>query len=156
MNERQADSQYKLSKGRPLGQNSLNDEKSNETNIVNKRHIESGGGEKTIAKSTFILMIGVGLVLDLVGLIPALGWFTSSLILILIYLKLGVKFHLKNVLKFGSCDLVKLVPGLSIIPAFTLSVILNLGPMIEGLEDTIPGGEAVAHSVQKALSATKK
>ncbi len=152
MNERQAAAQRDYSQGKSPGKDSSpTQEKMN----YNGELIE-GGDEKKIAKSTFIIMIGVGLVLDLIGLIPALGWFTSSLILILIYLKLGVKFHLKNVLKFGGCDLIKLIPGLSIIPAFTLSVILNLGPMIEGLEDSIPGGEIVAHSVQKAISMTKK
>jgi predicted nucleic acid-binding Zn ribbon protein len=151
MNEKQATTQQKLSHRRPIGQDSTDD---SDTDI--EQNTEITNDEKKIKKSTFIIMIGVGLLLDAVGLIPLLGWFTSSLILILIYLKLGVKFHLKNVLKFGACDLIKLIPGLSIIPAFTLSVILNLGPMIEGLEDAIPGGEAVVHSVQKALSDTKK
>ena len=152
MNEKQATRQRDFSQGKNPGRDSLSDR--DETNYSNG--VVGGSNEKKILKSTFIIMIGVALVLDLIGLIPFLGWFISSLILILIYLKLGVKFHLKNVMKFGGCDLIKLIPGLSIIPSFVLSVILNLGPMTEGLEDSIPGGEAIAHSVQKAISMTKK
>lgn len=150
MNERQANTQHKLSKGRSLGQDSSSAYSDTENIQTNTE------GEKKISKAKFIMMIAVGLILDIIGLIPFLGWLFSSVVLILIYYKLGVKFHLKNILKFGSCDLIKLIPIISIIPTFTLAVILNIGPMVEGVEDMIPGGEGVVHKVQKAMSMTKK
>ncbi len=152
MNERQARTQHRLSTRGYLGEDSSDDfdeEEYSENSSGDK-------GEKTITKTTFIIMIIVGLVLDIIGLLPILGWFVSSVILILIYLKLGVKFHFKNVSKFAACDLIKLIPILDIIPAFTLAIILNLAPMVEGLSESIPGGPAIANKVQKAMSMTKK
>ena len=183
MNERQAIAQSSLSRGENPGQDSskrrfrrtseINDMKNGGEDIdendfdgdENDDDSEGGdseggtttsGGEKKISKSTFGWMLAIALILDGIGLIPIIGWSISSVILILIYLKLGVKFHIKNVLKFGACDLIKLIPGLSLIPAFVLSVILNVGPMVEGIEESIPGGEMVQHAVQKAISTTKR
>jgi hypothetical protein len=159
MNERQAKSQHTLSHGRPLGSDSEqrgddNDSLKQNPNTVGGEEVEEN--ENKISKSVFGIMLGVGLVLDIIGLIPLIGWGISTMILIFTYIKLGVKFHIKNVIKFGSCDAVKLIPGLSLVPGFVLSVILNLGPMVEGLADEIPGGENIAHAVQKSMSMTKK
>jgi hypothetical protein len=155
MNERQARTQHKLSTGGDLGQDS-SDNFNDKKNVGGDKVEEIGDDKKTITKTTFIIMIGVGLILDVISLIPFLGWFFSTVVLILIYLKLGVKFHLKNILKFGSCDLIELIPVINVVPAFTLATILNLGPMVEGIEDLVPAGEAVAHKVQKMMSMTKK
>jgi hypothetical protein len=152
MNERQARAQHRLSTGGHLGRDSSSDFDSEDYPEVSS----AGEGEKEITMTTFIIMLIVGLCLDILGLVPLIGWGLSSIILILIYLALGVKFHLKNVLKFGGCDLAKFVPFVSIIPTFMLAVILNLGPMVAGLSDKIPGGAAVANKVQKAMSMTKK
>ena len=157
MNVPQAQAQNRLSHGINPGRDSSEDFSlsKNPKNSQNKPKQE-GSLEKKITKGTFITMLGVGLILDIVGLLPLVGWFVSSITLIVIYDILGVKFHIKNILKFGSCDIVKLIPGLSLVPAFVLSVVLNLGPMVEGIEKTIPGGEQLAHTVQKAMATTKK
>jgi len=159
MNEEQADSQYKLSRGIPRGRNSVNnseDDDGYEENPSQKSVRGGQNGGKTISKSVFIAMIVVGLLLDVLGVVPVIGWFTSSVILIGIYIKLGVEFHFKNILKFGGCDALKLIPGVSIIPTFTLAVILNLLPIVDNLGGSIPGGENIANKVQKAISMTKK
>ena len=180
MNERQAIAQSSLSRGENPGQDSSKrrfrrtsernrldneDEEMNEDDFNDYENGDDGdsegettesGGEKKISKSTFGWMFPIFLILDVIALVPIIGYSISTVTIILIYRKLGVKFHIKNVLKFGACDLTKAIPGLSLIPAFVLSLILNVGPMVEGIEESIPGGEMVQHAVQKAISTTKR
>ncbi|MEI6553083.1 MAG: hypothetical protein WCO09_00785 [bacterium] len=167
MNYKQARIQGRLSQGKSLGQDSSirpskhnqnNNEDANDDryNIYTKNR-DSGEDrkDKKVSKTTFLIMLFVALILDIIGLVPILGWFISSLILIIIYIKLGVKFHLKNILKFGACDTLKFIPFLSLFPSFFLSVFLNLGPMVDGIEkmiakavemltDVVAGGDEIA------------
>ncbi len=175
MNERQAAAQNTLSEGRALGQDSSSlkkiqrrnraiqegvwDEEDERNFDIKSEYNEDGEiDDKKISKSTFIAMIVVGLILDTIAILPVLGWLFSTIVLILIYISLGVKFHIRNVLKFGACDVIKLIPLISVFPAFVLSIFLNLGPMIEGVDklvDSVPGGEMV-NQVSKVALRNKK
>lgn len=103
--------------------------------------------EKTISRSTYKKMLVAAIVLDvltaLINLIPFVGgiistvfiWAPGFLVFFFIYRKLGVKFHLKNTSKFGISALIEAIPVINALPGFTLSVILNLRPMIKDDED---------------------
>lgn len=154
----QLKAQQKLSHGQNPGTDSSGvslDDNSSSKNTPGITTKTSGGGRK-ISRTVFGIMLAVGLFLDIIGVIPFIGWGISSLALLFIYIMLGVEFHMKNIFKFGACDFIKLIPGLSVIPTFVLSVILNLGPMVEDLGKGIPGGEQLANKAQQALSMTKK
>jgi len=164
MNERQAESQYKLSNKRSLGRNSLinnreeddfdeeDDEGGNEDVVFGVKN-ES---EKRVTVKVFLLSIVLGIVLDIISIIPFIGWFIGTVSLLLLYWKLGVKFHFKNIMKFGSCDLIEFIPAISIIPAFTLAIILNVGPMVWGGGQDQEDAPEPSHAVQKTMSMIKK
>ncbi len=170
MNERQADVQHKLSHGRPLGQDSFNDDDSNENN-TQKKNMQGGtesDNDTHITKKTFIVVLFIATILDLFGfllnLIPVIGgaagdiviWFPGMVFLFIVYLKLGVKFTSKNSLKIAGCSIIEIIPVLNALPAFMLSVILTLGPMVaKDIVEEIPGGEKIANKVQQAISTRK-
>lgn len=164
MNEKQAESQYKLSNKRYLGRNSLTkdleeddfDEEDDEGNNEDVVFGSESQGEKRVTVKVFLLSIVLGVVLDVISVIPFIGWFIGTVSLLLLYWKLGVKFHFKNIMKFGSCDLVEFIPAISIIPAFTLAVILNVGPMVWGGGQDQEDAPEPSHAVQKAMSMIKK
>ena len=159
MNERQALTQESLSKGKDLGTSSSKENTAGSTNE---------GGGSTISKKTFQQVLAFAIFLDsaslLINLIPIVGgvvatvfiWIPGMMALFIIYLKLGVPFHFKNSMKFAGCNVIEMIPILNALPGFTLSVIVNLGPLVkkEEGEGGMFGGNSVQSKIQQALSKT--
>lgn len=157
MNERQAKAQETLSKGESQG-----------TDSVSVNTPINTSNDSQLSKSTFFKVLLIASVLDLfsflLNLIPFVGgifadviiWLPGTVILFIIYLRMGVKFNNKNSLKIAGCSLIEIIPVLNALPGFIASVVLTLGPMIaKDLIGEIPGGEQI-NEVQKSLSSIKK
>jgi hypothetical protein len=159
MNERQAESQYKLSNKRNPGRSSVfkkneEDDFEDEDSMYLNSEDEP---EKRVSVKAFLLSIIFGLVLDVVSFfLPILGWSVGTVLIILLYFKLGVKFHFKNLMKFGGCSFIESIPVINMFPAFTLAIILNVGPMVWGGEQEGEEPSQSAHKVQRAISMIKK
>lgn len=136
-----------MNEDQALAQQQLAQEMEDQTNG------DSSSEEKTITRSTFYKMIALAAVFDivsaLINLIVVVGGFISTVFItapgfglfFFIYRKLGLKFHLKNSSKFGSSALIEAIPILNALPGFVLSVVLNLGPMIQKDDNNDNGGD---------------
>ena len=170
MNERQARAQEGLAKGGGLGQDSSKrslrrgQNGDEEENDEYNESVEYGAEEETppekkISKLTFGAMIVVAILLSVLAFfLPFIGWLVGTVVMGVAYWALGVKFNKKNLLKFGACDVVELIPVINVIPTFILSVFLNLGPMVQGVEElanSIPGGELAEQVAKIALKGKK-
>ena len=164
MNERQANAQRNLQEGKGLGQDSSRRSFRRGQNEYGEEDEEYGVEEETppekkISKFTFGVMIVVAILLSVLAFfLPFIGWLIGTVVMGVTYWALGVKFNKKNLLKFGACDAVELIPVVNAIPTFILSVFLNLGPMVQGFEElasSIPGGELAEQVAKIALKGKK-
>lgn len=181
MNELQARNQESFSKGEspkyhPLPNREVNSDSSNDSTgesdddkAKETSQPDQNNNDVKITKKVFITMLVIAIILDLAGfllnLIFLIGniasiiliWLPGTILFFIIYLKLGVKFSGKNSFKIAGCSIVELVPVLNALPAFTLNVVLTLGPMVaKDIVKDMPGGEGFVNKVQQAMSGTKR
>ena len=112
------------------------------------QEIDGGEEEKPfITKGKFIAVLVLAGFIDLIIDIPGM------IVLFLIFLSIGIKMNTKRVLKIGGCDIIKALPVLNAIPAFTLSALLTMGPLvIKEVEEKVSGPtKGSAAVVQKVL-----
>src|ERR1035437_7236191 len=115
MNIEQAERQKRLANNGSAGRDSQEEAPDNIiSGDFGSKSEENTEDERIISKKTFVIVLIIAIILDLIGyaidiLSPFLGkslvWVVGTPIMFLIFLNLGVKFHQKNVLKIAGCDL---------------------------------------------------
>ncbi len=89
---------------------------------------ESIKKEKKINTETFIYMLFVAIILDVISLIPFANFitlFVGNLIFLGWFYLIGIPFNTKRVSSFGISSIIELIPGISMLPAFTFNICFN-------------------------------